>query len=119
MATQAPADQRPPNVLPRALDGLEKWGNRLPDPALLFVLGLLVVWGLSALLAGVEFTELDPRSRTEAFPDGSPVRVQSLLTSKALVAFLTGMVSTFTSFHPLGVVLVNLWMLARAGKKLA
>jgi aminobenzoyl-glutamate transport protein len=108
MATQAPATPRSRNLLQHALDGLEKWGNRLPDPAVLFIFGLFLVWGLSALLAGVDFTEVDPRSKTEASPDGSPIRVQNLLTGPALVAFLTGMVKTFTGFHPLGVVLVTL-----------
>lgn len=108
MATRAALNPGPRSFLQRALDGLERWGNRLPDPAILFVFGLLIVWGLSALLAGVEFTELDPRSRSEANPEGSPIRVQNLLTGQALVAFLTGMVKTFTGFHPLGVVLVTL-----------
>ena len=42
----------------RALDSLEKWGNKLPDPAVLFVIGLVVVWILSALLADVAFEEV-------------------------------------------------------------
>jgi aminobenzoyl-glutamate transport protein len=108
MATRAALNPGPRSFLQRALDGLERWGNRLPDPAILFVFGLLLVWGLSALLSGVEFAELDPRTRSEASPEGTPIRVQSLLTGQALVAFLTGMVKTFTGFHPLGVVLVTL-----------
>lgn len=89
------------SAIQRALDGLEKWGNRLPDPAVLFVFGLLLVWGLSVALAGVEFSEIDPRSN-------APIQIQNLLTGKALVGFLTGMVKTFTGFPPLGVVLVAL-----------
>jgi aminobenzoyl-glutamate transport protein len=74
-------------------------GNRLPDPAVLFVLLLLVVWGLSALLAPVAFRELDPRS-------GQPLRVENQLTGRALTRFLVDLVPTFTGFKPLGVVLV-------------
>ena len=55
MATNTTAAQGSRSPIQRALDGIEKWGNRLPDPAVLFVIGLLVVWGLSWLLAGVEF----------------------------------------------------------------
>jgi len=108
MATNTTAAQGSRSPIQRALDGIEKWGNRLPDPAVLFVIGLLVVWGLSWLLAGVEFTELDPRNRSELNPSGTPIRVQNLLTGTSLVGFLTGMVKTFTGFHPLGVVLVTL-----------
>jgi aminobenzoyl-glutamate transport protein len=87
--------------LDRALGTVERWGNRLPDPAVLFLLLLFVVWVVSALLAPVAFHELDPRT-------GKPIRVENQLTGAALASFLSGMVGTFTGFHPLGVVLVAL-----------
>ena len=46
----------------RALDVVERVGNKLPDPAVLFLLLTLVVWGVSWALSGVIFSELDPRS---------------------------------------------------------
>ncbi|MDT8340795.1 MAG: AbgT family transporter, partial [Longimicrobiales bacterium] len=92
------ADSRP-SVVHRLLGGIERVGNTLPDPAMLFLLSLFVVWGLSALLAGVEFVELDPRT-------GAPIRVVNLLTGPAMTSFLANMVDIFTSFAPLGVVLV-------------
>ncbi len=101
MATTTPAQAQPRTLLQRILDGLEKWGNRLPDPAVLFVLGLVVVWICSVLLAGQTFTEIDPRS-------GQPLVVKNLLAPKALAEFLAGMVKTFVLFPPLGVVLVAL-----------
>lgn len=73
----------------------------LPDPAALFLILLFVVWGLSALLAPMQFAELDPRT-------GEPLQIVNLLTGTALANFLSTMVTTFTSFHPLGVVLVAL-----------
>ena len=85
----------------RVLNAIERLGNRLPDPAALFFVLLLAVWIISALLAPVEFSEIDPRTN-------QPIRVQNLLTGKALAAFLANMVTTFTSFPPLGVVLVAL-----------
>src|ERR671914_131883 len=85
----------------RALDYIERAGNRLPDPAMLFVLLLGIVWILSAILAPVSFTEIDPRT-------GEPLRIQNQLTPSALAMFLSQMVTTFTGFHPLGVVLVTL-----------
>lgn len=83
----------------RALGTIERVGNKLPDPAMLFLVSLFIVWALSALLASVSFTEIDPRS-------GSPIVVKNLLTGAALATFLTQMVEIFTSFAPLGVVLV-------------
>ena len=96
MSTSAESE---PGVQVRVLDWIERAGNRLPDPALLFLILLVAVWVLSALLAQFEFSHIDPRS-------GAPVSVQNLLTGTALTSFLSGMVSTFVQFHPLGVVLL-------------
>ena len=85
----------------RALNTIERIGNRLPDPAILFVLLLVVVWVVSALLAPIAFAEIDPRT-------GKPLEVQNQLTGAAIARFLAQMVTTFTGFHPLGVVLVTL-----------
>ncbi len=81
------------------LNVIEAVGNKLPDPAVLFVISLFLVWGLSWLLSGVSFTELDPRT-------GEAIAVNNLLTGAGLATFLAGMVQTFTTFPPLGVVLV-------------
>jgi aminobenzoyl-glutamate transport protein len=94
-AAERPAGQR----LARALDAIERLGNRLPDPALLFFLLLVVVWILSALLAQLTYQHVDPRS-------GNPIEVVNLLEPRALTTFLGGMVNTFVTFHPLGVVLL-------------
>jgi len=100
-----PAAEFPPagrrGRLDRLLADLERLGNRLPDPAALFLVLLLVVWVLSALLASVPFSEIDPRT-------GRPLRIENQLTGPALAHFLATMVPTFTGFHPLGVVLVAL-----------
>jgi aminobenzoyl-glutamate transport protein len=92
---------RPATGLDRFLDLVERAGNRLPDPAILFVVGLLLVWVASALLAPVAFTEIDPRS-------SNPIRVESQLTGAAIAAFLSNMVTVFVTFPPLGIVLVAL-----------
>ncbi|HTE06330.1 MAG TPA: AbgT family transporter [Planctomycetota bacterium] len=96
------------SLVQRVLDLVERAGNRLPDPAVLFLLGLVATWVLSKALSGVEFAEIDPRTVTPASPGGSPIRVQDMLTLQAFAAFLSGMVRTFTGFPPLGVVLVAL-----------
>lgn len=83
----------------RALSTIEVIGNKLPDPAMLFLFALIIVWALSALLAPIAFTVEDPRN-------GLPLQVTNLLSGSALTAFLAQMVEIFTSFAPLGVVLV-------------
>lgn len=86
-------------ALNKALNIIEKTGNKLPDPAALFALLMFVVWGVSWLLAGVTFAEIDPRTQL-------PIKVNNLLSGGALTSYFSQMVSVFTSFPPLGVVLV-------------
>ncbi len=100
MAETAKAETQPQSKwIDRMLNAIEFVGNKLPDPAILFVICLVIVWIFSWLLAGVNFTELDPRT-------GDPIKVRNLLTGSGLANFLATMVTTFTSFPPLGVVLV-------------
>ena len=96
-----PAAAAPTRRVDRVLNAIERAGNALPDPAALFLILLLVVWALSALLAPVAWAEIDPRS-------GEPLRVSNRLAGPAIAEFLSTMVTTFTGFHPLGVVLVAL-----------
>lgn len=83
------------------LGAIETIGNRLPDPAALFLLLLFGVWGLSALLAPVQFAAVNPQT-------GAPIAVTNLLSGAEFARFLTEMIPTFTSFAPLGIVLVAL-----------
>ncbi|MHB1329356.1 MAG: AbgT family transporter, partial [Gemmatimonadales bacterium] len=97
MTAPAPTATR----LDRALATIERIGNKLPDPALLFVILLVIVWITSALLSSMSFSEIDPRN-------GQPISIINQLTGPALATFFSNMVTTFTGFHPLGVVLVAL-----------
>ncbi|HUP64188.1 MAG TPA: AbgT family transporter [Thermoanaerobaculia bacterium] len=91
----------PPRWIDRALNWIERVGNKLPDPAALFLILMFAVWVISALLAPVQFSEIDPRT-------GQPIVIKNQLTGGAVATFLSNMVTTFTGFHPLGVVLVAL-----------
>ncbi|MEK7856327.1 MAG: AbgT family transporter, partial [Acidobacteriota bacterium] len=95
------ADTKPAGFVEKALNVIERVGNKLPDPAALFLILLFVVWGLSALLSTMSFSEIDPRT-------GKALVINNQMTGTAIAAFLSNMVTTFTSFHPLGVVLVAL-----------
>ena len=83
----------------RVLDWIERVGNKLPDPAVLFLLALIITWVVSALLAPLTFSAIDPRT-------GDPVVVKNLLAGQEITAFMSQMVQVFVSFPPLGVVLV-------------
>ncbi len=83
----------------KALDFIEKKGNKLPDPAILFFSLMIGIWILSAFMSGITFSEIDPRSN-------APIEVINLLSGTSLAAFLSNMVTTFTGFAPLGIVLV-------------
>jgi aminobenzoyl-glutamate transport protein len=103
-------DPKSSTLTQRFLDKLEYAGNKLPDPAMIFVIALVLTWVASALLAPVQFTETDPRTvvRDAAgqITDSSPIRVQNMLSADKLTGFISRMVKTFTEFPPLGVVLV-------------
>ncbi|MGL5163351.1 MAG: AbgT family transporter, partial [Plesiomonas shigelloides] len=88
-----------PTMMTRFLNAVERAGNKLPDPAMMFLYALLLVWGVSALLSQVTFDLVNP-------VNGETVQVNNLLTGTALTSFLANMVTTFTSFAPLGIVLV-------------
>ncbi len=83
----------------RALNAIERAGNKLPDPAMIFLFAMLIIWGLSLWLSHVSFNAIDPRT-------GEAIIVNNLLTGDSMASFLAGMVKTFTGFAPLGVVLV-------------
>jgi aminobenzoyl-glutamate transport protein len=83
----------------RALATVERVGNRLPDPAVLFIALLFIVWILSWVLSYTDFGITDPRN-------GEPLVVVNQLSGSALTAFFSNMVNNFAHFHPIGVVLV-------------
>src|SRR5687768_8646290 len=109
--TPAPQAPEPPKGwVGKALDWIEWAGNKLPDPAMLFVIALLITWVLSAALAPLDFGEDDPKSVGDVargkLKEPEPLRVRSQVTGDALAGFLANMVDTFVRFPPLGVVLV-------------
>ncbi len=93
----------------RFLDFVEWLGNLLPHPVTLFALFALGVVLLSGLAEWLDWSAPDPR------PEGSAGRAEdgiirpiSLLNAEGLRMIVTNMVSNFTGFAPLGVVLVAL-----------
>lgn len=96
-----PKADAPTNLIIRLLNVVEWVGNKLPDPVVLFLLGIALVATLSYQLAPVEFAELDPSSK-------QPIRIVNLVSLSELASLLTNMVKEYVNFAPLGVVLVAL-----------
>ncbi|MBM3824487.1 MAG: AbgT family transporter [Verrucomicrobia bacterium] len=107
-----PTPTGPPTLLQRFLDKLEYFGNKLPDPAMIFVVALALTWLASAVLSRVEFKEIDPRTAVRdasgQLGQPAPIKVKNMLSPDQLTLFVSKMVKTFTDFPPLGVVLVAL-----------
>jgi para-aminobenzoyl-glutamate transporter family len=82
----------------RALGKVERVGNKLPDPAVLFFYLILIVWVLSAVFSAMGVSVVDMQN--------SDITVKNLLSGEAFAELFSNMVSIFTGFHPLGVVLV-------------
>jgi aminobenzoyl-glutamate transport protein len=83
----------------RSLAAVERIGNRLPDPAVLFIALLFIVWIVSWILSYVNFDVIDPRN-------GEALQVVNQLSGTAVTTFFSSMVKNFAHFHPIGVVLV-------------
>ncbi len=91
--------ETPRGFVYRFLNWVEKVGNKLPDPAVLFLIAMVATWVISWLLSGHQFSV--PTADGER-----ALTVQNQLLGSGLAAFLASMVKTFVNFPPLGVVLV-------------
>ncbi|KLE33912.1 AbgT family transporter [Aurantiacibacter luteus] len=85
---------------------VERAGNRLPDPVLLFVWFVLALVAISVVGSLAGWSALHPVEVDPETGDNLLVSVQSLLSSENLRLLLTETGTTFTSFPPLGFVLV-------------
>ena len=115
------------------LDLVERSGNRLPDPATLFLIGTVIVVVISAIAASQAWTvaqqlpeidsiqverdgvvvneqvlDKDGRPRVTWQTTGETYRAKSLLTRDGFFWLISHLVSNFMGFRPLGVVLVGM-----------
>ena len=81
------------------LNGVEKVGNALPHPATLFGLFAVLILIFSAIAAALDWTALHPGT-------GEIIEPVNLLSKNGIHRILTDMVVNFTSFAPLGIVMV-------------
>ena len=99
MSATAPAERR--SAVDRFLNVAERGGNALPHPAMLFALlaFLVIIASWVAALTGISVTH--PAT-------GEVVTPVNLLSIEGLHRIATNLVTNFTSFAPLGTVLVAL-----------
>jgi aminobenzoyl-glutamate transport protein len=95
------------NAFSRFLDGVEWLGNLLPHPVTLFAWLAFGIVLLSGLFGWMGLAVEDPRPAGAAgvAPDGM-IRAVSLLNGDGVRRIFTNLTDNFTSFAPLGVVLV-------------
>lgn len=91
------------------LSSIERVGNKLPHPFILFSILAAVVIVLSALLAFLGVSAVNPQTEAE-------VHVRSLISPEGLEFMLTSVVSNFVNFPPLGLILVVMFGIGLADK---
>jgi aminobenzoyl-glutamate transport protein len=83
----------------KLLNGIETYGNKLPDPVTLFLTFAIIILIASAFSAMTGVSAVNPASN-------ETIKAVNLLNGEGLVKILTSMVTTFATFPPLGLVLV-------------
>src|SRR5690606_34192197 len=93
----------------RFLDTVEWFGNLLPHPVTLFAMFAAAIVLGSGVAAYFDVSAIDPRPEGTAgrAADGV-IRVVNLVSVDGLQRIVSNLVTNFTSFPPLGVVLVAL-----------
>lgn len=86
-------------LLYRFLARVERAGNALPHPALMFLILMFVVIILSAVFSAMGITALHPVSK-------DTLTAVNLFSAHGLRTIITDMVKNYTGFAPLGTVLV-------------
>jgi aminobenzoyl-glutamate transport protein len=99
--------EAPKTVLQRLLDLVERVGNKVPHPAVLFFLLIVVVVLLSHVLhlAGTSVSYQVINVETHK-PEEATAAVQSLLTADGLRFIFTSVVPNFINFGPVGIIMV-------------
>lgn len=107
VAQNSAGGYKPDSGLYRLLNLVERAGNVIPNPAILFVVLGAVVVVASALVSNAGISVQHP-AKDEV------VRAVNLLSVEGLHRIMTSLVTNFTSFAPLGTVLTALMGLAVA-----
>ncbi|WP_373894294.1 AbgT family transporter [Virgibacillus natechei] len=93
----------------RFLNGIEKIGNKLPDPFMLFIVLAGIVILLSWIISSFGVSFIQPGGNEE-------VAIKSLVSAEGLEYMLTSMIDNFVGFAPLGIVLTMMLGIGLANK---
>lgn len=96
-------------AMQRFFNAIERAGNRLPHPVILFMFLCILVAVLSWFLAQYGASGINPKT-------GEAVTVKSLVSGDGLVFALTSIAKNFVTFPPLGVILVIMLAIGVADK---
>ena len=77
---------------------VERIGNKVPHPFLLFIYLIIVLMVTTAILSAFGVSAKNPT-------DGTPVVVKNLLSVEVLHWFLPNVIKNFSGFAPLGAIL--------------
>lgn len=83
----------------RVLNGIERAGNALPDPATLFLFAIILLMVVSAIMAGAGVTAMHPGTKQE-------VAAVSLLSGPNIQRLFNDLPLIFANFPPLALVLI-------------
>ena len=78
---------------------IERIGNKIPDITILFIGAFLIVCVISAILSTMTFDQVNPAT-------GKPLTVINMLSVQSLVTLMSKMVTNYSGFPPLGMVIV-------------
>ncbi|SET27883.1 AbgT family transporter [Thalassotalea agarivorans] len=93
----------------RFLSTVEFFGNLLPHPITLFAIFCVAIIVFSGIADYFGLTAIDPRPvGAKGREEDGIIEVVSLLSAEGLQRIMTGLVTNFTGFAPLGTVLVAL-----------
>ncbi len=95
------------SFLNKSLNLIESIGNRLPEPVTLFVLLSIITVVASFILSKMGISA-EYETVKNGVSEVVKVEVLNLLTKESMSNFLVNIVNNFTSFAPLGVVLVSM-----------
>ena len=105
--TKKKEKQKTRGLMQKLLDGIERVGNKVPHPVVIFLglTGLVVVLSHLLYMLGTSVT-YDALNITTHQLEPTTVAVRSLLTGEGIRFILTSMIRNFMNFGPVGIILV-------------
>ncbi len=99
--------EAPKSMMQKILDVVERVGNKVPHPAMIFVILIAIVIVLSHILyvtgASVAYQVVNPETHKVEY---ATTAARSLLTADGIRFMFTGVVQNFMNFNAVGVIIV-------------